>query len=553
MGVPRNRGCNDGMCRIGGFTLNYFKVAAVFSNEMVLQREKNIRIFGDGKDGFTVSVEFNGCKEQAIISQGRWMIVFPPMKAATDLTMKITCEEQSIEFNDIAIGEVWLAGGQSNMEYELQNCIDGSEFLKTGYDSNVRFYYTQKYSEMNDEFYAAEERSGWNRFDEEKARCWSAVGYLYGKQLAKELGVTVGIIGCNWGGTSASAWMDIQSLIVDSDLNTYVEEYKKAIEGKSKEQQIAEYRQYKEYEAVWEAKKTELYAKKPDITWEEVLEIAGECKWPGPMCYIHPFRPGGLYQTMISRVSPYTLRGFLYYQGESDDHKPEMYDKLLSRLIQQWREDWGDLELPFLFVQLPMHRYAADPDYKHWCKIREAQMQVYQTVKNTGIAVCLDCGEFNEIHPRDKAPVAHRLALLALSEVYKRLDIEKAYGPRYAYMVKKKDSIELHFYHAKDGFILKKEDGMFSLEGNPTGFEIAGSDRIFVTADAVIQEDIILVSSKAVKEPEYVRYYWTNYGPVSVYGKNQIPLAPFRTSKKDEVNDWKENVNQNFIHQEVEV
>lgn len=515
--------------------MSSFQVAAVFSNHMVLQREKIIRIFGEGSNGLTVSVEFNGCKEETTVSEGRWRIILPPMKAATGLTMKVSCENHSIVYEDIAIGEVWLAGGQSNMEYELQHCTGGSDYLKNGQDSNVRFYYTQKISTLNQELYEAEKRSGWNRFDEEKARSWSAVGYLFGRQLAKELGVTVGIIGCNWGGTSASAWMDVQNLMQDSDLISYVEEYEKAIEGKSKEQQIAEYRDYEAYQEAWEVKKNELYAMRPEITWEEVLQTLGECKWPGPMCCVNPYRPGGLYQTMISRVLPYSLRGFIYYQGESDDHKPQMYHKLLSRLIQQWREDWEDLELPFLFVQLPMHRYAADPDYKHWCKIREAQMQVYQTIKNTGLAVCLDCGEFNEIHPKDKAPVAHRLALLALSEVYHQLDKDSAYGPRYAYMVRQKNQIELHFYHSKDGFILKKEDGTFSNEGTPIGFEIAGKDRIFVAASAVIEQDKIIVSSKEVKEPEYIRYCWTNYGPVNVYGKNQIPLAPFRTSHKDEI------------------
>lgn len=112
---------------------------------------------------------------------------------------------------------------------------------------------------------------------------------------------------------------------------------------------------------------------------------------------------------MVSRVCPYTIKGFLYYQGESDDHKPDSYYTLLTSLIRLWREKWGDDELPFIIVQLPMFKYAADPDYKHWCKIREAQMRAYKTVKNTGIAVISDCGEFNEIHPKNKVPVGERL------------------------------------------------------------------------------------------------------------------------------------------------
>ena len=131
------------------------------------------------------------------------------------------------------------------------------------------------------------------------------------------------------------------------------------------------------------------------------------------MCELNPFRPTGLYDTMLMRVCPYTLRGFLYYQGESDDHKPDSYYELFTALIKLWRTNWGDDDLPFILTQLPMFRYAHDPDYKHWAKIRSAQMRAYRTVKNTGMAVILDCGELDNIHPTDKKPVGERLCLQA--------------------------------------------------------------------------------------------------------------------------------------------
>ena len=500
-----------------------FKAAAVFSSQMVLQREKNIRIFGQGENGTVVTVRFLDKSYQTTVKEERWTVILPPQKAGTGYEMSVSCNGEVINFYNIAIGEVWLAGGQSNMEYELQNCTNGNEMLHNDINPNVRFYYTPKNAYMDEHFYEMENSSGWKEFNEENAKTWSAVGYIFGKNLAKDLGVTVGIIGCNWGGTSASNWMSEQSLSEDKELNSYLEEYAWVIEGKSEEEQIREYRDYETYAEVWEAKKQKLYDENPSIEWSEVLELCGECKWPGPKNCMNPFRPSGLYHCMIERIMPYTLRGFLYYQGESDDHKPQMYQKLLTRLIRQWRDDWEDQTLPFLLVQLPMHRYKQDPDYKNWCLIREAQMNTYQTVKNTGIAVVLDCGEFNEIHPKDKTPVGERLELQALYHVYHRISEKDAFGPLYKSFVYRDGGIELSFDYAEDGFEVRGEAG---------GFEIAGEDKKYVNAAIEFRGSKIFVSAPQVDKPVFVRYCWTNYSEVTIFGKNGIPMAPFRTSKE---------------------
>jgi sialate O-acetylesterase len=191
-------------------------------------------------------------------------------------------------------------------------------------------------------------------------------------------------------------------------------------------------------------------------------------------------------------------------------------------MIRQWREDWEDLTLPFLLVQLPMHRYKADPDCKNWCLIREAQMNTYQTVKNTGLAVILDSGEFNEIHPKDKTPVGQRLELQALCHVYNKISMQEAFGPIYKAFSYKDNAMELSFEYAEDGFLVK---------GELSGFEIAGEDGEFLPASASISGSRITVSSPELNNPVYVRYCWTNYGDVTVFGKNGIPLAPFRTHR----------------------
>lgn len=524
-------------------------VAPVFSNHMVLQREKNIAVFGttDTKEPIFVTLyqsenmavskdETEGkesiCAEAVLKKDGRWIAKLPPMKAGEGYSMTICCGDQTIEFLDIAVGEVWLAGGQSNMEFELKDCLNGEAYLQDREEPNVRFYYTPKCAMKNQEFNDKQAMAGWDRFSLEAAKAWSAVGYLYAKKLAKELGVVVGVIGCNWGGTSASAWMSREYVMQKVSTQSYVTEYEAAIEGKSKEQQIKEYREYEAYHEQWQKKCDECYKKDPKTSWGTVQEIIGPCKWPGPMCCANPFRPSGLYETMVQTILPYTLRGVIYYQGESDDHKPDTYEELFKSLITQWRHDWNDLTLPFLFVQLPMNRYIQDPDFKNWPKIRNAQMNVYETVKNTGIAVCLDCGEFNNIHPKDKSVVADRLALQAMYHVYHTCSEEEAFGPVLMSSIRNKDSIELSFAHAAKGIIVKEP---IHIEDAPKvvgdyGFEIAGEDLNFVPAHAQIKGNHIIVHADQIVTPLYVRYCWTNYGEVWLYGSNQIPVAPFCTS-----------------------
>lgn len=499
-----------------------FRTAAIFGSNMVLQREKNIRIFGQGINGNTVTVVFVGHTYTCKVRDNSWSVLLPPMAAGTGYGMTVSCDAEEISFSNIAVGEVWLAGGQSNMEFELQSCRGGKEMLEQDINPAVRFYSTGRMSYMDENSYEREAQSGWAEFSEESAKAWSAVGYIFGKGLSKDLGVTAGIIGCNWGGTSASCWMSEEALRMDVDLAVYLEEYYKGIAGKTEKEQLKEYMEYVAYHTEWDRKCSELYADNPDIEWTQIEKRLGECRWPGPINCASPYRPGGLYHCMLERILPYTLRGFLFYQGEQDADRPDIYQKLLTGLIRQWREDWEDITLPFLIVQLPMHRYKADPDTKNWCLIREAQMNTYLTVKNTGIAVILDCGEFNEIHPKDKLPVGERLRLQALYQVYGKITEKEAFGPVYRAFEQKGNTIELSFDHAGEGF---------EIRGEASGFEIAGEDLCFVEAEAEIKGPKIILAARETAGPRYARYCWTNYGEVTIYGKNGIPLAPFRTDR----------------------
>lgn len=497
------------------------KVAPIFSSHMVLQREKAIRIWGEGNNGDRITVAIGENNRKAVVKEGKWMVSMPSMKAGGPVEVKVTNGVENINFVDVMIGDVWLAGGQSNMELELQNCKNGKEELEQANNKNLRIYYTLQQSYIDEEAIKKEEENSWQVCSSDTAARITAVGYFYGRELTEELNIPIGIIGCNWGGTSASAWISREMLERDEETRTYVNEYDEAVKNYT----LDEYDKLRDKYFVdydkWKVIADKLYEENPEILWSEVLKIAGECPYPEPLGPKSPFRAAGLYETMLKRVAPYTLKGFIYYQGESDDHKPTTYGNLLTMLIDQWRRDWMDYELPFLYVQLPMYIARGDEDRKNWAILREQQMKVHKTIKNTGLAVVLDCGEFNNIHPLDKQTVGHRLALQALYHVYKK-DIE-AYGPLYQSIEINEEKAILTFKHAEDGFIIKGD--------HIVGFEIAGDDQVFYKANVKIEGEKIIVKAPEVEAPEYVRYQWTNYDEVTVFGQNGIPLAPFRSNE----------------------
>ncbi len=546
--------------------MGILKAAAVFSDGMVLQRGKPVRIWGMDRDGNTVTVtvrkvspdaadaaaEEADCVREtadaadsvdtadaadsveaaAAVIDHKWMAVLPPVREyGGPYEVTVTNGEDVLVFRDVWVGEVWLAGGQSNMELELKNCRTGTKELaqiaRTG--KQVRFYYTKKIAWMDEYFFEEERASHWETCESPDAGEWSAVGYYFAKELAGRLGCMVGVIGCNWGGTSASAWISRKWLEADADTASYVEEYDQAMAGKSFEDYLKDLADYREWERQWQPKIDEFYREHPCGTWDEAQAYAGESLWPEPLGPKSPFRPSGVYETMLMRVCPYTLAGFLYYQGESDEHKAGMYEKLFAMLIRQWRHDWMEPTLPFLCVQLPMFLEFGAPARFEWCRIREAQMRVQQQTSHMGIAVILDQGEYGNIHPVEKETVGVRLALQAMEKVYGPVDGAEANGPifRCAYPYHQVMCVE--FDYAQGMYVLDA-DGSHRTEGSVDFFELAGPDGKYVPAEAQLCEDgRVLVRAKGIGHPTYVRFQWVNYGEVTLFGRNGIPAAPFRT------------------------
>lgn len=500
------------------------KMPSVFSDSMVLQRNKNIAIWGEA-DGSLVTASLNGCSVETGVKEGKWGLYLPPMKEGGPYEMTVKCGEDIIVYRDIMLGEVWLAGGQSNMELELGDSKGGEDIVKNASGDKVRFYYVPKVSWEGEELYKAEALSSWEKFTPDKCRKWSAVGYHFANKLSEKLGVTVGVIGCNWGGTSASCWIGRDFLEKDISVSSYLKEYDDIIEGQDEEEYLKEREEYIIYQAEFDKNISNYYATSPNPTWDEAISLFGENKYPGPVGPRNETRPCGLYGSMLKRVVPYTLAGFLYYQGEEDDHKPYTYYELLSLLVRQWRHDWKDDKLPFMLVQLPVFKNDGEPDYNNWPFIREAQMRLYDTVKNTGIAVILETGEYNNIHPADKEPVGERLMLQAMCHVYGGVEEKEASGPVYDSYFVDGNKIHIKFRFAEDGLVCRAD--------SECGFEIAGADRKYYQAYADISGDSVILSSDKVEKPLYARYCWTNYRKVTLFGVNGIPAAPFRTSMED--------------------
>ncbi|MBP3568340.1 MAG: sialate O-acetylesterase [Lachnospiraceae bacterium] len=497
--------------------------AAVFSDHCVLQRNKEIRVWGTAAHGTKITVTLHDRKAEAVAVGHDWQVTLPAQDAGGPYVLEVSSEGIVYQrFEDVMIGEVWLAGGQSNMEYMLKQDADGAAAMERMADSNVRFYQVKQIPCMDDYFYRVEQENHWMLPTDEEIDTWSAVGFYFAERLAAELGVTVGVIGCNWGGTSASAWQDKDSILSQEDTKVYWEEYAELIAKQNPAEYEKAWTDYYTWQADWQPRMDAFYAAHPTATWEEAQAAVGESRWPGPMGPKHEFRPAGLYECMLQRVVPYTLGGVIYYQGESDDHRPTSYYHLFGKLIQVWRREFQEENLPFLCVQLPIHHYEGDTIMDKWCLIREAQMRLHQEGTVTGIAVALDCGEYNNIHPVHKTEVARRLAIQALYHVFGKGSKMEVYGPVYKDYKVENGSMVIRFDYAEHGFEVRGEE--------IKNFELAGADGVYVPAKAKVHGNTIVLSNEAVSVPVSARYMWIDYAEVTLFGRNGLPVAPFHTS-----------------------
>lgn len=500
------------------------KTAAVFSDHMVLQCEKPVPFWGQAEPGKKVTAVLGDeSVTTKVTPEGSFRILFSPKKAGRGYRLTVTDGQDFVEYTDIALGEVWLAGGQSNMELTLAESMDGKEAVVRSGNENIRFYMVPKCAVTGEELEEAEAAAAWQICGPGTSAVISAAAYYFAVQIEASRGVPVGIICCAWGGTSVSCWMSEKSLMKTAVGRKYIEDYDKLVGDKTDQQYEAEMEEYRREWEAWNSRVEERRRREPSVTWEVLNEECGLCPWPQPAGRRSPFRPAGIYRSMTERVCPFGIRGFLYYQGEEDEAKYADYDWMMISLIMEWREAWGDLTLPFLFVQLPMYTSKDDwvhgIDSRHWAMMRDQQKKVSETIAHTGLAILTDCGEFDNIHPLDKKTVGTRLALLARNKVYGEDLIADA--PAFEQAELGEGKVRVRFSHTGGSLRAKSAE--------LRGFELAGEDGAFYPAKASIQKDWVNLSSEQVQEPVYVRYAWHNYCQADLYGESGLPAAPFRT------------------------
>jgi len=470
----------------------------LLSDGMVLQRGMKVPVWGVADEGETVKVTFCGQEVSTTAEDGKWMVKLEPMQAGGPFAMEIS-GKNVVEINNVLVGEVWVCGGQSNMVQPVINSVNGQREVDNSANSMIRLLTVRQ---EKAEEPAEEIGASWEECRPGTVRGFSAVGYFFGRDIQKELGVPVGLIKSCVGGTPAEAWMSKSALEAIAPGREYIDSYEQAL---------------KVYEAAKE---------KQDRQTKGSGEVSEKAERGRDGAPVHrdanlprvPAMPSTLYNGMIAPLQPYAIRGVVWYQGEANASSPKRardYRIVFPLLITSWREEWGEGDFPFLFVQLAAYRARKGTD---WPLLRESQAKAL-ALENTGMAVTIDVGEEGNIHPKRKQPVGHRLALAARALVYGE-DVPYS-GPVYKGMETKNGNIIVSFRHTNGGLVAE--------DGDVKGFVIAGPDGKFVEAKARIDGDKVVVSSPEVAQPAAVRYAWSDYPVGSLYNGAGLPAAPFRS------------------------
>ncbi len=446
------------------------KLPSIIGDNMVLQREREVPIWGWDDPGSTVTVSIAGASVSAQADdEGRWLVHLPSMDAGGphELTVAGT-STRSIE--NVLVGEVWLCSGQSNMEWTV-NASDNFEEERTAADyPEIRHIKIPHVPAAEPQIDVA--AGGWQLTTPETVGGFTAVGYFFGRHLHQELDVPIGLIGSNWGGTRIEPWTPpegFQHIPALADIANNLDNF-------------------------------------------PVKNDDGSINHQTPLA---------LYNGMISPLLPYEIRGAIWYQGESNNGEGMLYFEKMKALIDGWRTVWNNPEMPFYFVQLAPYHYGDGPGSLPG--IWEAQTATLE-VPHTGMAVTVDISNIADIHPRNKQDVGYRLALWALAQTYGQEDLVYS-GPLYDSMEIEGDTIRIHFDHVGSG--------LTSRDGEPLSrFQIAGADGAFVDAEADIDGETVVVRASGVTAPTAVRFGWHQEAEPNLSNKEGLPASPFRTDEQ---------------------
>ena len=492
-------------------------LAPLFTDHAVLQQDKPVPVWGHAAPGEKITVTF---RDQTVLAtagkDGGWIVYLPALKPGAPADLVVS-GQNTIRLTDVVVGEVWVCSGQSNMEFRVWG-PPGDTYRVDDADAEV----AAATHPLIRDFKVARAiaarpvdtaKGAWVVCSPQTAGSFTAVGYFFARDLADRLGVPIGIIDSTWGGTAIESWLSDAALKSDPAF---------AVVGQRWEKALAD-------APALRAEREALLAKL--ATEEAATRAAGPAKlaafektkpWlpplPGPDS---PDAPSCLFNGMINPLLPGAIRGVLWYQGESNVSRPAEYGPLLKALITFWRQHWGQGDFPFYFVQLSNYQDPGDPTGVAWARLREAQASAL-ALPNTGMAVTIDLGDPNNIHPRNKQEVGRRLALIARHQVY---DIPGDWsGPIFKAAVREGTAMRVTFDHAGSGLLAHDKP--------LSGFVLAGIDRHFYPATAQIDGATVVVTAPGVKFPEAVRYAWADAPDANLFDGAGLPAAPFRSD------DW---------------
>jgi sialate O-acetylesterase len=472
------------------------RLPGILSSHMVVQRDLPLHFWGWAAPDEKVAVAFHGVTRETTADRlGSWNVWLPPESAGGPYKLTVT-GTNTIALEDILVGDVWFASGQSNMEIQLKGWsgapINRSAEEIAGADQpNIRLLLMKQ---KTSEYPLRDNDSSWTVCTPATAANFSAVAYLFGHELATRERVPIGLIDSTWGGTVAEAWFSLDAIGADASLMPAF-----ATRARIMGEQA-------DVPAILAAERRE------DAEAKQAGRAPAEHMWrPNPASWA----PAALFNGMIAPATPFTIKGVIWYQGESNSKLAfaPLYVRLLPALIADWRMQWHEGNFPFLFVQIANFKSNATEAYQI---VREAQRRTL-SVANTAMAVTIDIGNPDNVHPADKQTVAARLALAARALAYGE-HVEYS-GPLFRQAAPDERGIRVWFDHVADGLEAKG--------GDLRGFEIAGEDRAFVGAAASIDGAAVLVASPRVAAPKYVRYGWANAPEVNLYNSAGLPASPF--------------------------
>lgn len=491
-------------CALSAVSHAAVRLPALIDHHMVMQRGEPIPVWGWANKGEKVEVFFDGeHRTSTADDNGVWRVVFPAHEAGGpyEMTIKGT---NLIKLYNIAVGDVWLCSGQSNMEWPVKYASNARIEVEASYNPRIRFIEIKKAGACEPQ---TDCEGQWQECTPKTAGDISAVAYFFAQEMTRDLKIPIGIVQSAWGGTPISVWTSLPAMEAEPACAPILRDYRGIFAEKP---EALEY-YYDGLGSWFEYCFVQMSRQAPYGNLPKPADPYQNITWV----------PSYVYNAMIAPLSWYPLTGVIWYQGESNVGRAHRYRTQLPLLIGDWRKTFGRPNLPFIVVQLAnFGKHVSEPGNAAYAEMREAQLMTAEDDPHTTLVVAIDAGEVDNIHYKNKQSVGSRSAIAALGMVHGRRDLYE--GPVYRDMTIEGDEIRLRFDNAPDGLMVPGDDDI-------KGFTIAGADRKFYYADSRIEGNEIVVSRYRVQRPVAVRYGWAQNPMCNVYNNAGLPMSPFRT------------------------